>query len=128
MTTEKERKASLDAYEQQREAQAQWEMVQVQLPDGYRIVGSVDRPCSDGNVMTPGDTYDLGQNAEGQFRLFRRSKDPWTLNSHAKGEILSDVDLAGFGLTRSQSCEEAEQAEQEGNFSSLCKSHLIEVH
>lgn len=99
-----------------------WEWCELTLPNGYRMVGSVERPTSDGNVLGNGDMYDLGQNAEGQFRLFRRSTDPWTLNSHNKGEVLSDIDLAGFGLTRSQS---QERIEENGEFSSLCRSNLL---
>ena len=104
-----------------------WECVELLLPNGYRMVGSVERPTSDGNVLGKGEMYDLGQNAEGQFRLFRRSTDPWSLNSHGKPEILSDVDLAGFGLTRNQSYE-PEGIEEHGDFSSLCRSHLIGVN
>lgn len=105
-----------------------WEVCELTLPDGYRIVGSVERPDSAGNVLGQGEIYDLGQNAEGQFRLFRRSTDPWSLNSHVgKGEILSDVDLAGFGLTREQSCE-PDRAAEHGDYSSLCRSHLIGVN
>ena len=96
-----------------------WEMIEVALPGGYRMVATVDRPN--------GDVYDLGQNNEGQFRLFRRRTDPYALNSHGKGEILSDVDLAGFGLFRDQSCE-PERAAEEGSFSSLCRSHFIGAH
>jgi hypothetical protein len=95
-----------------------WECVPITLPYGFRMVATVDRPG--------GDIYDLGQNAEGQFRLFRRKRDPFLFYSHGKPEILSDLDLAGFGLSRSDSCE-PERAEEEGEFSSLCRSHLIVV-
>ena len=86
------------------------------LPDGYRIVGTVDRPDN--------TTYDLGQNAAGQFRLFRRQVGAYHFYSHCKGAILSDQDLIGFGLTRAQSCE---SVSGEGMFSALYPSHLIGV-
>ena len=84
----------------------------------YRLIASVDR--EDGSID------DLGQNAAGDFRLFRRSTDPWTLNSHAPGRILSPDDYVGFklgarGYTRDEVC----RAEEDGEFSSLCKSNLI---
>ena len=118
-------KAELKDLEQQaKEAMAQWEMTVITLPDGFRMVASVERPTADGNVCGKGEMYDLGQNAEGQFRLFRRKTDPWLTYSHGKPEILSDLDLAGFGLNRAQSCE-PERIEEEGDFSSLCRSNFI---
>jgi hypothetical protein len=99
-----------------------WMMFEWVLPHGYRHVASVQRPSSDGNVMT-GDIYDLGQNAEGLFRLFRRGTGEFG-NSHVgNGEPLSDADVAGFGLTREQCPEDVWQ--EDGEYSSLCKTHLI---
>jgi len=95
------------------------------LPNGFRHVASVERPDSDGNVLGKGEILDLGQNAEGQYRLFRRGKGELE-NSHVgRGEPLSDVDLAGFGLTRDQSRFEPGDFEAEGDYSTLCKSNLI---
>ena len=92
-----------------------WEIVQKTLPAGFRFVATVDRPN--------GDIYDLGQNNEGQFRLFRRCTDPQLMNSHhPKGEILSDTDLVGFGLSREQSCD---SVNGDGQYSGLCISNLI---
>lgn len=108
-----------DLEQQNKEALAQWEMTTITLPAGFRMVASVERP--------DGDMYDLGQNAEGQFRLFRRKTDPWLIYSHGKPEVLSDIDLAGFGLTREQSFE-PERVEEDGEFSSLCRSNLIAVN
>ena len=42
-----------------------WMSVPVTLPDGYRIVATVDR--DDGSI------WDLGQNNDKEFRLFQRS-------------------------------------------------------
>jgi hypothetical protein len=84
-------------------------------------VASVQRPSPDGNVMT-GEIYDLGQNAEGNFRLFRRGTGEFE-NSHVSGEPLSDTDVAGFGLTREQCPFEPD--DDCGEYSSLCKTHLI---
>jgi hypothetical protein len=95
------------------------------LPHGYRHVASVERPSADGNVLGQGEIYDLGQNAEGIFRLFRRGTGEFE-NSHVgKGETLSDIDLAGFGLTRKQSPYQPGDFEYLGDFSSLCTSNLI---
>lgn len=98
-----------------------WEaFVPITLPGGFRIVGTVVRDGSDADI------YDLGQNAEGQFRLFRRQRHPYFFYSHCKGEVLSDIDLQGFGLSRKDSCE-PERVDEEGEFSSLCRSNLIVV-
>ena len=98
-----------------------WIGFEMILPNGFRHVASVERPDSDGNVCGKGEMYDLGQNAEGLFRLFRRGNGVLE-NSHVGlGEPLSDQDLAGFGLTRKQSPLDPE----EGDYSSLCKSNLI---
>jgi hypothetical protein len=79
-----------------------WVGFEFTLPYGYRHVASVERPDASGNMCGKGEIWDLGQNAEGKFRLFRRGTGEFE-NSHvAKGEPLSDVDLVGFGLTRSQ--------------------------
>jgi hypothetical protein len=95
------------------------------LPAGYRHVASVERPDSDGQCSGKGEIYDLGQNAEGKFRLFRRGRGELE-NSHVgRGEPLSDVDLAGFGLTREQCVSEPEDFLNEGEFSSLCRSNLL---
>ena len=91
-----------------------WVGFEFLLPAGFRMVASVERP--DGSV------YDLGQNADGIYRLFRRATGEFE-NSHCKGESLSDLDLQGFGLTRDQSPHD--DVETEGNFSSLCLSNLI---
>ena len=99
---------------------ALWECVPVNMiRDGYRLVGTVDRP--DGTID------DLGQNAEGQFRIFRRSTDPWAFYSHERGRVLSDQDLQGFGLSRRDSYEptEPEAVQAEGEYSSLHRSNLI---
>lgn len=102
-----------------------WMMFEWILPHGYRHVASVERPSADGNVLGQGEIYDLGQNAEGIFRLFRRGTGEFE-NSHVgKGETLSDIDLAGFGLTRKQSPYQPGDFEYLGDFSSLCTSNLI---
>ena len=93
-----------------------WEVVEKTLPNGFRHVATVDRPG--------GDIYDLGQNAEGQFALFRRSTDPWSFYSHGKAERLSDEDVRGFGLLRAV-CYEPDSVEDHGQFSGLCTSNLI---
>ena len=89
-------------------------MVEKTLPNGFRHVATVDRPN--------GDIYDLGQNAESQFALFRRSVDPWLFYSHGKPKRLSDEDVQGFGLLRAV-CFEPDA--DHGEFSSLCTSHLL---
>lgn len=95
----------------------QWEVVEKTLPRGFRLVGVVDRP--DGTV------YDLGQNAEGKFALFRRCTDPFALNSHYdKPERLSDEDVRGFNLLRAV-CYEPGDHEEHGEYSSLCTTHLL---
>lgn len=99
-----------------RDHTGEWEVVIKTLPDGFRMVATVDRP--------DGDIYDLGQNAEGKFALFRRSTDPWSFYSHGKAERLSDQDVAGFGLLRAV-CYEPDSLVEHGEFSSLCRSHLI---
>ena len=96
-----------------------WEVVEKTLPQGFRHVATVDRPN--------GDIYDLGQNAEGKFAIFRRSTDPWLFYSHGKAERLSDEDMQGFGLLR-ETCYEPETITDEGMFSSLCKSHLLQLN
>lgn len=106
-----------DLEQQAKEGLKLWEMTVVTLPAGYRIVASVERP--------DGDMYDLGQRADGQYRLFRRFTDPWLVNSHGKAEVLSEMDLAGFGLSRAESQPDPELVDEEGSFSSLCKSNLI---
>ena len=93
-----------------------WEIIEKTMPSGYRMVATVDRP--DGTI------HDLGQNAEGKFALFRRSDDPWTMNSHVAMDRLSDADLAGFGLLRAV-CVEPETVQEWGDFSALCKSNLV---
>ena len=98
-----------------------WVGFEMVLPLGFRHVASVERPDSDGNVCGRGEMYDLGQNAEGLFRLFRRANGVLE-NSHiGRGESLSDQDLVGFGLTRADSPLDPE----EGDYSSLCRSNLI---
>lgn len=99
-----------------------WMMFEWILPKGYRHVASVQRPSSDGNVMV-GEIYDLGQNAEGMFRLFRRGTGEFETSHIGIGESLSDADVAGFSLTREQ-CPE-DDFTLDGEYSSLCKTHLI---
>lgn len=97
---------------------SEWEVVEKTLPGGFRLVATVDRPN--------GDIYDLGQNAEGKFALFRRLTDPYSWYSHAKAERLSDTDVAGFGLLRAVCVDVPEEAiEENGDYSSLCRSNLI---
>lgn len=98
-------------------AHRDWEVVEKTLPGGYRMVATVDRPS--------GDIFDLGQNAEGKFALFRRKTDPFLFYSHAPAERLSDADVAGFGLLRSV-CVDPGDIEEHGEFSSLCKTHLLQ--
>jgi hypothetical protein len=101
-----------------------WLQMQMVLPNGYRHVGVVERPTSDGNVLGKGEIYDLGQNAEGLFRLFRRGKGHLENSHDLRGEALSDADLAGFGLTREQSPYD-DEVNEGGEFSSLNRSNLI---
>lgn len=104
-----------------------WIMFEWILPHGFRHVASVERPSSDGNVLGKGEIYDLGQNAEGVFRLFRRGTGEYE-NSHVgQGETLSDTDLAGFGLTRAQSPYQPGDFEYEGDFSSICTTNLVNL-
>lgn len=94
-----------------------WVSFELILPNGYRHVAVVERPN--------GEPWDLGQNAEGTFRLFRRATGELE-NSHVgRGEPLSSVDLAGFGLTRDQSPYLPGDLEDEGMYSSLNRSNLI---
>lgn len=98
----------------------EWEVVEKTLPGGFRMVATVDRPN--------GDIYDLGQNAEGKFALFRRCDpkiDAYSFYSHGPAERLSDIDVTGFGLLRAV-CFEPGDLENEGEYSSLCRSHLIQ--
>lgn len=96
------------------------------LPNGYRHVASVMRPSPSGNAAAmDGEIYDLGQNAEGKFRLFRRGTGELETSHIGRGEPLSDTDLQGFGLTREQCPFQPGDLEYEGEYSSLCKSHLI---
>ena len=106
----------------------EWEVLLVQLPNGYRHVASVERPTSDGNVLGRGEMYDLGQNAEGNFLLFRRLTGPFESYSHAKGEKLSPTDLIGFGLLPHQSQDDVILAEESGEYSSLARSNLVGVN
>jgi len=104
-----------------------WIMIEHVLPHGYRHVASVERPDSDGNVCGKGEVWDLGQNAEGTFRLFRRGSGILE-NSHiGKGEPLSDADLIGFGLTRAQCPYLPGDVEFEGDYSALCRTNLVGV-
>ena len=98
-----------------------WEMVNATyITKDYRLVASVDRG--------DGEMYDLGQNSAGDFLMFRRSTDPWALNSHLKGERLSPGDFAGFGLeSKGYTEDEVCRASEEGEFSSLCRSNFIHV-
>lgn len=102
----------------------EWIWFELLLPDGYRHVGAVERPDSTGQCCGHGEMYDLGQNAEGLFRLFRRGLGEFE-NSHNRGEPLSDDDLRGFGLTRSQSPFDDAPDDDFGDFSSLSPINLI---
>jgi hypothetical protein len=83
------------------------------LPDGYRLVGT----CTKG-----GDPHDLGQNAEGQFALFRRCTDPYSFYSHHKAERLAPEDMQGFfGM----SLDYVQAIDEDDEYSSLCKSNLV---
>jgi len=104
-----------------------WIMFEWILPHGFRHLASVERPSADGNVLGKGEIYDLGQNAEGICRLFRRGTGEFE-NSHVgRGETLSDIDLAGFGLTRVQSPFQPGDFEHEGEFSSVCRTNLVNL-
>ena len=95
------------------------------LPMGFRHVASVERPDADGNCLGKGEMWDLGQNNEGKFRLFKRATGELE-NSHVgKGEPLSDLDLAGFGLTRSQNAYLPGDLEEVGEYSALNRTTLI---
>ena len=94
----------------------EWEAGEKTLPGGYRMVGSVSRP--------DGDVYDLGQNSEGKFALFKRRTDPYEFWSHGPAERLSDADIAGFGILRF-ACAEPGDMEEHGDYSSLARSNLI---
>lgn len=102
-----------------REQAKLWEMIDVtHITKDYRRIASVER--DDGGI------YDLGQNAGGEFLLFRRRNDPWQLNSHHKGERLSIDDYTGFDLgSRGYSWEQVSRATEEGEYSSKCTSNLI---
>jgi hypothetical protein len=103
-------------------------MLEHVLPNGYRHVASVERPSADGNVLGKGEIWDLGQNNEGKFRLFRRGLGAFE-NSHiGNGDPLSDTDLLGFGLTREQCPYMPGDFEYEGDYSSLCKTNLLKVN
>lgn len=96
--------------------------MQFLLPNGYRHVASVQRhDCSGG---ASGEVWDLGQNAEGMFRLFRRGVGQFENGHIGLGDAVSDEDMAGFGLTREQ-CPFEPGDEGYGEFSSLCKSNLL---
>lgn len=86
------------------------------LPHGFRMVGS----CTKG-----GDPYDLGQNAEGKFALFRRSTDPETFYSHGPAEKLTPEDMAGFFGMNIPGVSIGDPAEEDDEYSSLCKSNLV---
>lgn len=78
-----------------------WLMLEHVLPSGYRHVASVARPDANGDEMR-GEIYDLGQNAEGKFRLFLRGTGVLDSSHVGRGEPLSPEDLAGFGLQKEQ--------------------------
>lgn len=97
-----------------------WEIIEKTLPHGFRHIGTAEFPNQ--------TIYDIGQDAAGNFRKFRRSTEPWTLNSHAaKGESLSPEDLAGLGLLPNlpQPRELSSRAEDLGVYGGLCTSHLL---
>lgn len=100
-----------------------WIMFELILPNGYRHIATVARDAADGSTMT-GDIYDLGQNADGLFRLFRRLTGEMENSHDIRGEALSPDDLMGFGLTRDQ-CKWELGDEYEGEYSSLNRTMLI---
>jgi hypothetical protein len=102
-----------------------WVGFELVLPRGFRHVASVERPDVSGNCCGHGEVWDLGQNAEGKFRLFRRLAGIMENSHDPRGEPLGPVDLAGFGLTDSQNAYESDELMEYGDFSSLCKSNLI---
>jgi hypothetical protein len=93
-----------------------WMSVPVTLPDGYRIVATVDR--DDGSI------WDLGQNNDKEFRLFQRSTDPWQWHSHGPATKLSPQDIQGFGLTDDPQFCQAD-VEGEGLYSAIYASNFI---
>jgi len=100
-----------------------WPQMEFILPNGYRHVASVHRPDGSGYTMR-GQVWDLGQNAEGKFRIFRRGTGQFENGHIAKGEAVSDEDMAGFGLTREQ-CPFEPGDEGYGVYSSICKTNLL---
>jgi hypothetical protein len=96
-----------------------WVGLELVLPKGYRMVAVVDRP--------DGTTEDLGQNAAGEFRLFRRLTGVLENSHDQRGHPLSDEDLAGFGLSRDQCPIYPDDVQAEGDFSSVVRSNLIGV-
>lgn len=96
-----------------------WFGLELVLPRGYKMVACVQRP--------DGTTYDLGRNAEGQHRLFRRMSGTEFENSHCQnGEPLSDVDLQGFGLTRAECPVLPGDLENEGDYAPVA-DHLKQL-
>lgn len=88
-----------------------WVAIERILPNGYQMVACVERP--------DGTMYDLGVNAEGQHRLFRRRTGEFE-NSHlTHGEPLSDIDLAGFGLDRAHCPYLPGDFENEGDYADV---------
>jgi hypothetical protein len=83
------------------------------LPGGYRVVGTCTKS---------GECYDLGQNAEGKFALFRRRTDPFEFYSHDKPQRLAPEDLMGFFGGQFQS---VQAIDEDDEYSSLCRTNLV---
>jgi hypothetical protein len=96
--------------------EVEWMTVPVTLPQGYRIVATVDR--DDGSI------WDLGQNNDKEFRLFQRYTDPWRWHSHGPATKLSPQDIQGFGLTDDPQFCQAD-VEGEGQYSAIYTSNFI---
>ena len=104
-----------------------WLAVELILPDGYVHRGSVERPLADGNIVSGrGEMWDLGQNQEGKFRLFKRGTGEFEFGHVGKGVPLSPADLAGFGLTREDSPYlPGDFLTEEGDYSGLSPKTII---
>jgi hypothetical protein len=104
-----------------------WIGVEVILPNGYQHRGSVERPLADGNIVSgKGEMWDLGQNQEGKFRLFRRGTGEFEFSHVGNGVPLSPADLAGFGLTREDSPYlPGDSVTEEGDYSGLSPKTIL---
>lgn len=91
-----------------------WVQEVLTLPGGYRHVAVYESP--------EGEMWDLGQNAEGNFLMFRRQTTAGLDGSHVrKGEKVPPEHMLGFGLMPWQSNDDP----QFGEFSSLNKTQLL---